>query len=209
MKANANVLLEGVQSSLVPYEKEHVETYHQWMLSEELQELTASEPLSLAEEYEMQKSWRDDEEKCTFIILDRSRDGCMCGDINLFFNDHDDPRGTVEIDVMVAEEASRRKGIAREAVQMIASYANSELGVKRFVAKILEKNAPSIALFQKMGFRLFKKLEWANEIHFEYVLPGSTDEDGNAREPTVDPHTGVCIVEEAREWLVKKAYRGD
>ena len=32
------------------------------MKSPELQELTASEPLTLEEEYEMQKTWREDED---------------------------------------------------------------------------------------------------------------------------------------------------
>lgn len=32
------------------------------MKSEELQRLTASEPLTLAEEYEMQTAWRNDED---------------------------------------------------------------------------------------------------------------------------------------------------
>lgn len=47
---------------LVPYRKEHVGVYHEWMKSAELQELTASEPLSWEEELAMQESWALDEE---------------------------------------------------------------------------------------------------------------------------------------------------
>lgn len=39
------------------------------MKSEELQKLTASQPLSLEEEYDMQRSWREDEDSQNFILI--------------------------------------------------------------------------------------------------------------------------------------------
>jgi hypothetical protein len=71
MRLNANVTLTGESVVLVPYCKEHVELYHEWMQSPELQEATASEPLSIDQEFAMQQSWATDEDKLTFIVLDR------------------------------------------------------------------------------------------------------------------------------------------
>ena len=63
----------SIKVILVPYRAEHVEKYHKWMSSSELQELTGSEPLSLEEEFEMQKTWKEDKDKCTFIVLSKVR----------------------------------------------------------------------------------------------------------------------------------------
>ena len=74
------------------------------MQSEELLLQTASEPLKLEEEFAMQKSWEIDQDKLTFIILDKEPMGeevfvdsgpstveYMLGDVNLFFNDKERP----------------------------------------------------------------------------------------------------------------------
>lgn len=91
MKTNYNTTVEGDKVLLVPYRKEHVEKYHQWMQCPHLQEATASEPLTIEEEYNMQHKWAEDEDKCTFIVLDRSlpdtpgtgsRGGGMAGLLN-------------------------------------------------------------------------------------------------------------------------------
>ena len=95
--------------------REHVPKYHEWMKDPSLLEATASEPLSFEEELEMQQSWRDDPDKCTFIVLatelfgfdsslTKDHDDCdglvssvikgqigaMVGDVNLFLSDLDD-----------------------------------------------------------------------------------------------------------------------
>lgn len=115
MKSNQDTVIVGSLVTLVPYRQEHVDKYNQWMQDPNLQEMTESEPLSLDEEFAMCAAWAADEDKCTFILLDNSigdptctHKNRMAGDVNLFFNDHDE-RSTAEIEVMVAEEGSRRK----------------------------------------------------------------------------------------------------
>ena len=75
MRANANLTLTGSSCVLVPYREEHVPTYHAWMSDPWIRRATASEPLSEAEEYAMQRDWAEDPKKCTFIVLDRARGG--------------------------------------------------------------------------------------------------------------------------------------
>lgn len=63
MKVNQNLTITGERVQLVPYRREHVAKYHAWMKDPAIQEATASEPLTLDEEYEMQQSWAQDEDK--------------------------------------------------------------------------------------------------------------------------------------------------
>merc|ERR1719507_352567 len=113
------------------------------MKSAELLQLTASEPLSLEQEYEMQKSWREDEDKCTFIILNKeayTKSGdeveAMIGDTNLFkLSD-----GEAEVEIMIAEESARGQRLGWESLLIMIRYGIEILKIPTFQAKIKKDN---------------------------------------------------------------------
>ncbi|XP_076615814.1 alpha/beta-tubulin-N-acetyltransferase 9 [Chaetodon auriga] len=174
MKINENILLEGHKVVLVPYNAEHVSRYHEWMKSPELQQLTASEPLTLEQEYDMQRSWREDDDKCTFIILDKQRwagtsveeEQCMVGDVNIFLTDPTDPT-LAELEVMIAEPSYRGKGIGKEVTRMMMYYGLTKLGVRKFEVKIGLENEASIAMFKKLGFQEVMVCQVFQEVTLE------------------------------------------
>ncbi|KAI0089757.1 acyl-CoA N-acyltransferase [Irpex rosettiformis] len=195
MRANENLMIVDDQVVLVPYREEHVAKYHEWMSDPTLQELTASEPLTLEEEYEMQKKWQQDDDKLTFIICARTNDHpiddykvtspslTMIGDVNLFLKgESTDPEFEVEVEIMIAESAYRRKGLALTALQVMLSYAtcpappfvsaatHAPLPVprERLVVRIGDKNEPSVRLFEKLGFTITKRVEVFEEIEMRY-----------------------------------------
>ncbi|EDO35470.1 predicted protein [Nematostella vectensis] len=175
MKINSEVALVGNQIILVPYKEKHVPRYHEWMQSPELLEQTASERLMLQQEYDMQQSWLNDENKCTFIVLDKQKwndNGnneieSMAGDVNLFFNDPDDLH-VAEIEIMIAEPSSRGRGLGKEALLIMMSYGISKLHVNRFTAKIGHDNEPSLSLFNKLGFTKISESEVFKEVTLKF-----------------------------------------
>ena len=182
----------GDRVVLIPYRRMHVEKYHNWMLSSLLLEQTASEPLTLEEEYEMQQKWyithcftcllnsqslacihrSQDSDKCTFIIL-RKGEGDdierMVGDVNFFLNDHED-RTNAEIEIMIANEPDRRKGYAREALLLMMNYGIVQLNTSRYYAKINETNVASIKLFLSLGYNEVNYVHAFNEYEYELKI---------------------------------------
>eukprot|EP00762_Andalucia_godoyi_P003288 ANDGO_06686.mRNA.1 N-acetyltransferase 9-like protein len=147
--------------ALVPYMREHVEMYHGWMQMPDNLSMTESEPLTLEEQYAMQKDWLTDEDKLTFII---EISGIPIGDINCFFLDADDEgRLFGEINVMIANPAFRRKGYAESAIWMMMQYVYPRRTT--FIAKILCSNISSVSLFrEKMGFQQWRHISAFNEV---------------------------------------------
>ncbi|XBH57667.1 GCN5-related N-acetyltransferase 9 [Aegilops tauschii subsp. strangulata] len=153
----------GERAVLVPYLREHVPRYHEWMQDPALLEATASEPLSLAQEFEVHRSWTLDPLKHTFIVLDKEliegdfvvgnpHTEAMIGDVNIYMNDPDDLE-LAEIEIMIAEQKSRGKGLGQEVTLMMMSFAVEKYGIHTFRAKISDSNTASLKLFRKLGFK--------------------------------------------------------
>uniref|UniRef100_A0A2K6NM15 Alpha/beta-tubulin-N-acetyltransferase 9 n=1 Tax=Rhinopithecus roxellana TaxID=61622 RepID=A0A2K6NM15_RHIRO len=185
MRLNQNTMLLGKKVVLVPYTSEHVPRYHEWMKSEELQRLTASEPLTLEQEYAMQHSWREDADKCTFIVLDAEKwqaqpgateESCMVGDVNLFLTDLEDTT-LGEIEVMIAGV-----GVGASLLAPFSSLRGvTTLGLTKFEAKIGQGNEPSIRMFQK--------------LHFEQVAASSVFQEVTLR---------LTVSESEHQWLLEQ-----
>lgn len=178
MRLNEKIQIVGKRVILVPYEAKHVPKYHTWMQSQELQELTASEPLTLQEEYEMQRSWREDEDKCTFLILCRdtyNKTGneieSLVGDTNLFLTiDSDTNEKVAEAEIMIAESSVRGKGYGWESMLLMIKYAQQNLAINKFEAKIGMDNEKSIKMFEKMQFKEVRRVDVFREITLERLV---------------------------------------
>ncbi len=143
------------QTTLGPYEPDHVVEYNFLMKDPQLQELTGSEPLSLEEEFDMQREWHSDPEKLCLLIF--SADGTFAGDVNAFFREEDEDGHVVcvaEVSVMIARSSERQKGHASRALKLLFDQVLAKLEQRpvKLEARIKLHNEPSIALFRKLGF---------------------------------------------------------
>jgi len=119
MRLNENTAVSSSRLLFVPYDAHHVPTYHEWMSDPAIQEATASEPLTLEEEYENQISWRTSGDKLTFIL-------CLLGDTSTTTTDlttTEDPSGSrregQEGDVAAESTQIYKAGIVDTPARMI------------------------------------------------------------------------------------------
>lgn len=161
----------------------------------------------MEEEYENQQSWRESHDKLTFILCkpvatsdapissvqagDVDSPDKMIGDINFFLypwdgepeDDGADASGAPpgycvgEIDIMVASQNDRGKGLGKAAVSTFMHYiwsnraailreyqAAAQPELKFLMAKIKATNAHSIALFKSLGFEQEGDVNYFGEV---------------------------------------------
>ncbi|KAI8457809.1 GNAT domain-containing protein [Phakopsora pachyrhizi] len=229
------------------------------MSDEEIRESTASDRLTLEEEYEMCRSWSNDEDKLTFIIIERDRSllikeeeeeeegreggykskeslvrdiqlihqdsSKMIGDVNLFLSpdgstaddedvEKNDEGIRAELEIMIASKSHRSRGLATESLRLFLSFIilnfrintsnlktninnnlitdidrdresaeeedhlnqnqvdlkllsdNDRVMINHLFVKISTDNSISQNLFKKLGFKLYRKNLFFNEVEY-------------------------------------------
>jgi RimJ/RimL family protein N-acetyltransferase len=191
----------------VPYGKSHVATYHEWMKDkvifcqflsmnvnsantlQEIQEATASEPLSLEEEYAMQTNWRADYDKLTFIAClpvsshhntvkagDADSPERMVGDVNLFLSlAEEDEEGCIgELELMIAPPTFRRQGYGRATILAFLHYISSHLAsiLEEYRKGARKQKMKLLQLRVKIGSKNEKSINLFQSIGFIKVEEG-------------------------------------
>lgn len=131
----------------------------------------------------MQQKWAEDPDKLTFIILDRQQmlesDGneifSMIGDTNLFLingGEDSELESEVELEIMIADPAARRKGLASESLKLLMIFAIREriCPKRKFTVKIGVENFASCRMFEKFGFVKVGVNEIFNEVQYFFDL---------------------------------------
>lgn len=98
----------------------------------------------------------------------------MCGDVNFFLTKHENEETQkeelhAEIEVMIAEPSSRRKGIATEAILLMMQYGLLHLKIDKFVAKIIKENQESLNMFtSKLKYKVLRFVEYFEQYELEW-----------------------------------------
>ncbi len=141
-KPEAVETILGDRVALVPYLREMAPIYHRWLQDPHIMEMTCTEETTIESEYENQASYLSDKSKAIFLVVDLTatelpkdhphegmlkaiippgtvKESCLpalAGDVNLFLGKESElPEAlgpVAEINIMIAEGASQRKGLA-------------------------------------------------------------------------------------------------
>lgn len=97
----------------------------------------------------------------------------LVGDVNMYLHARDES-GSCEIEVMVGAAQHRRRGLAKEALQLMMRFGVEQLRITRFYAKINKSNEPSLGLFRGLGFSECNYVEAFEEFELELVVSAAS-----------------------------------
>jgi len=139
---------------------------------------TTARPLNRCQLKALLADWNDGVENFVFAIRYQGR---LIGLVNL--DGLDWPNSHAEIGIALTSLSDRGHGLAGEALNLMINYAFAELGLHRIWARIVEDNASSIRLFEKLGFlpegrlkqHVLRRSHYRDMLIYGLLAPGARD----------------------------------
>lgn len=155
-----NKLAHG-QVRFRPVEPEDLELIYQWENDPKIWQVSNTlVPFSryILKQY-IAESHRDIFEAKQLRLIIENIDGKAVGAIDLF--DFEPYHQRAGIGILIYNKDEQGKGLATDALRLMASYATDILGLHQLYANITVDNEASIHLFKKVGFQLAgNKKDW-------------------------------------------------
>lgn len=145
-------MIVGEKATLLPFDEAYAGRVHAWINNEDVRWGTGTEgPVSDYEHRRWYERTMNDSSQRVFIVGQGSGpEAIPAGVIGLR---HLDLRSrTAEYWMYLGEAKSRRKGVARNASELLLSFGFGTLGLNRIYLVVNENNEPAIALYRKLGF---------------------------------------------------------
>jgi len=77
------------------------------------------------------------------------------GAIDLF--EYNTQKSIVGVGILIAEKENRRRGFAKESLNLISNYCRNELNIVNLFCNIKKDNVSSICLFENNGFKFIEE----------------------------------------------------
>lgn len=167
--------IAGNITSLRTLVHEDHKSIFEWKNNSELNYLILAHPVPFT--LEMAKDWVErncnDKNQILFGIIENGQPDKLIGIVRLMFIDWIN-RNT-ELGIFIADKNSKRKGLGKEAMELILRYAFADLNLNRVSLRVASDNLIAAKLYQQIGFiqeGVFRQQVWRRGQYFDVTLMG-------------------------------------
>jgi RimJ/RimL family protein N-acetyltransferase len=147
-------MIIGKAVTLLPFDEKYLDVVHEWINQPDVRRGTGSEgPVSTVEHRRWYEQVMGDPQSRIFIIgRGQGAAAVPVGMVALRRIEH--RAHSAEYSIYVADQESRRKGLACEATVLILRFGFMGLGLNRIYLRVMQCNSAAVHLYEKLGFVL-------------------------------------------------------
>jgi RimJ/RimL family protein N-acetyltransferase len=143
-------MMDGRQARLTPFAERHLDRSLQWFNDEELARLLDRVNRVTPEQHRAWFAGLAARSDLAYFAIEKVSSGEHIG--NIWLADIDRRNQKAELRIVIGEDTGRDRGIGSEAISLLSSHAERDLGLHRIYSHVLAINPRAKRAFEKAGF---------------------------------------------------------